>query len=77
VNAPELYTKKGKEARDYVRDRLMKARGIVVKTEKADDYGRYIGHVFYSFEDERPGQVYANGVYLNDELLKKKMVERM
>ena len=77
VNAPELYTKKGKEARDYVRDRLMKARGVVVKTEKADDYGRYIGHVFYSFDDERPGKVYANGIYLNDELLKKGYAERM
>jgi endonuclease YncB( thermonuclease family) len=77
LNAPELYTKKGKEVRDYVRDRLMKACGIVVKTEKTDDYGRYLGHVFYSFDDDRPGRVYAEGIYLNDELLKKKMAERM
>jgi hypothetical protein len=77
LNAPEITTKKGREASDYVRDRLMKARGVVVKTEKADDFGRYVGHVFYSYQDDQPGQVYANGTYLNDELLKKKMAERM
>lgn len=77
INAPEITTKKGKEVHLYVRDRLMKARGVVVKTEKADDYGRYLGHVFYSFESDQVGEVYARGVYLNDELLKKGMAERM
>lgn len=77
VNAPEIETKKGKEVAHYVRDRLAKARGVVVKTERADEYGRYVGHVFYSFEDDRPGAVYEKGVYLNDELLKKGMAERL
>lgn len=77
LNAPELETKKGKEAALYVRDLLTKARGIVVKTEKVDTFGRYVGHVFYSFEDNEVGKVYAEGHYLNDELLKKGFAQRM
>jgi endonuclease YncB( thermonuclease family) len=77
LNAPELTTKKGKEAHIYVRDQLAKARGIVVKTEKADDFGRYVAHVFYSLQDDRLAAVYENGIYLNDELLKKGLAERM
>lgn len=77
INAPELVTKKGKAAQLYVRDRLAKARGVVVKTERADEFGRYLAHVFYSYEDYCPGLVYANGIYLNDELLKKGLAERL
>lgn len=77
LNAPELETKKGKEAALHVRDQLAKAKGIVVKTEKVDTFGRFVGHVFYSFEDDEVGKVYAEGRYLNDELLKKGFAQRM
>lgn len=77
LNAPERETKKGKEAALFVRDQLAKARGIVVKTEKVDTFGRFIGHVFYSFEDDEMGAVYAEGRYLNDDLLKKGYAQRM
>jgi endonuclease YncB( thermonuclease family) len=77
LNAPERETKKGKEAALFVRDQLAKARGIVVKTEKVDTFGRFIGHVFYSFEDAEMGAVYAEGRYLNDDLLKKGYAQRM
>jgi micrococcal nuclease len=77
INTPEIATKKGKEAHLFVRDQLSKARGIVVKTEKTDEFGRYVGHVFYSFEEERLNAVYKKGVYLNDELLSKGYTDRM
>jgi micrococcal nuclease len=77
LNTPEIETKKGKAARIYVQERLAQARTVVVKTEKADDHGRYIGHVFYSFEDERVSAVYAKGIYLNEELLREGYAERM
>ena len=77
INAPEITTKKGKEAHLFVRDQLAKARGVVVKTEKADEFGRYVAHVFYSFQDDKLGAVYENGVYLNELLLKKGYAERM
>ena len=50
---------------------------LVVKTEKTDDFGRYVGHVFYSFKDDKLGAVYEHGVYLNEELLHKGFAERM
>jgi endonuclease YncB( thermonuclease family) len=77
LDSPERETKSGKEAARYVSEQLAKAKKIVIKTEQTDEYGRYIGHIFYSFEDADIGQVYAEGIYLNDELLKKKMAERM
>ena len=77
LDAPELSTKKGKEAAEYVRDRLAKAKGIVVKTVKVDIHGRFVGHVFYSFETDRVWKVFTEGVYLNDELLQKKLASRL
>jgi endonuclease YncB( thermonuclease family) len=77
INAPEIETKKGKEAFQFVRDTLAKAQGIVIKTEKVDAFGRYVAHVFYSFETDDVGEVFAEGHYLNDVLLKKKMADRM
>ena len=77
LDAPELSTKKGKEAAEYVRDRLAKAKGIVVKTVKVDIHGRFVGHVFHSFETDRVWKVFTEGVYLNDELLQKKLASRL
>jgi endonuclease YncB( thermonuclease family) len=77
LNAPELVTKKGKEVALYMRDLLTKAKGIVVKTQKVDTFGRFVGHIFYSFEDDEVGKVYAEGRYLNDDLLKKGYAQRM
>jgi endonuclease YncB( thermonuclease family) len=76
LDAPELATKKGKDVTHFVRDLLEKARGLAVKTETTDDYGRYLGHIFYSFNEDDVGDVYANGVYLNEVLLEKKMAAR-
>jgi len=77
LDAWEAETKKGKEATDYVRDRLGKAVGVAVKTARADTYGRYVGHVFYSDEEGDVENIYREGRYLNEELLKKGLAQRM
>jgi endonuclease YncB( thermonuclease family) len=77
LDAPEQETKKGKDATHYVNEQLAKAARVVVKTEKTDVFGRYLGHVFYSYEEDSVDKVYAEGRYLNDELLKMKLAERM
>jgi endonuclease YncB( thermonuclease family) len=75
---PGAGNKEGERGRAVCpRPQLAKAKGIVVKTEKVDTFGRFVGHVFYSFEDDEVGKVYAEGHYLNDELLKKGLAERM
>jgi hypothetical protein len=77
LNTPEIETRKGKEAAHFVRDVLAKARGIVIKTKRVDAHGRFIGHVFYSYNDDEVATVYEHGVYLSEELLKKGLAERM
>ena len=77
LDTPEAETKKGQKATEFVRRQLGKARGVVIKTEKADNHGRYVGHVFYSCEEMDLGKIYEQGRYLNGELLSRRMAERM
>ncbi len=77
LDAPEMGSKKGAASLAYVRDRLAEARAVVVKTEGMDDYGRYVGHVFYSPQAEGLEAVYEKGRYLNEELLRRGLAERM
>jgi endonuclease YncB( thermonuclease family) len=60
----------GEEARDYVQAQMGKAKTIVIQTHKIDIYGRYIGWVFYSLnEDDTWEKVFTSGRFLNQELL--------
>lgn len=70
LDTPPLREAGGKAAQAYVRDALAQVDFVVVKTNKVDLYGRYVGHVFYGpgLEDEQ--QVFAKGRYLNQELVK-------
>lgn len=46
VDCPELPTPEGRRARDFVYKRLLRAKTIVVKTQKTDLHGRYVTHLF-------------------------------
>ena len=61
----------GKEAFQCVRDQLAKAESVVVKTNKVDIYGRFVGHIFYSLTDQKIDVVFEKGRYLNQELVDK------
>ena len=69
IDAPAADEEGGPEATKYVLDQLAKAATVVVKTNKIDVYGRYVGHVFYSFKDEGIDEVFESGRYLNAELV--------
>ena len=72
IDAPELDTKAGRAARDFVVTRLANARTLVVKTQHAqrtDLYGRYIAHVFYSPTQVDIDACFQTGTHLNNELL--------
>jgi len=71
IDCPEKDTPLGRKAYEYVRDRMARAEVIMVKTNKIDIYGRYVGHVFYSFEKDSKEKVFAEGRYLNQELVSK------
>ncbi|MCK5580479.1 MAG: thermonuclease family protein, partial [Candidatus Omnitrophica bacterium] len=69
LDCPAMDEPGGEEAYHYARDQLARAGSVVVKTNKIDIYGRYVGHVFYSFEEMSGAKVFAQGRYLNEELV--------
>jgi endonuclease YncB( thermonuclease family) len=75
VNAPELNTKDGQETYSYVQEQMTKAKVLVCKTHMLDKYGRFVGHIFYSFDESADrADVFKTGRYLNQELLDKDLV---
>ncbi len=66
----------GKQATRFVRDRLNRAKTIIVKTNRTDIYGRYIGHIFYSYDNMEKDDVFKKGRYLNDELVRKGLARK-
>jgi endonuclease YncB( thermonuclease family) len=72
LDAPELGTDGGEEAKKYVLEQLAKAKSVVISTDKKDSHGRYVGYICYS-TDERDSweKVFRQGRFLNDELLQK------
>ena len=41
---------------------MAKAKGVTIRTIKVDIYGRYVGHVLYSFnENDNWEKVFAKG----------------
>jgi endonuclease YncB( thermonuclease family) len=72
VDAPAMDEDGGPEAFDYVREQLAKAKMVVIKTDRADKYRRFVAHVFYSLdEDNNPEKVFLTGRYLNSELYER------
>jgi micrococcal nuclease len=49
IDAPEVNTKEGKEAREFVRSYLQIGMDVIVRTEKDknDKYGRFLADIIY------------------------------
>ena len=72
IDAPPINEDGGRDAFNYVREQMAKAKTVVVRTGKADKNGRYVMHVFYSLEeDANKERVFKSGRWLNQELLDK------
>jgi endonuclease YncB( thermonuclease family) len=69
IDAPDIETPAGDEAYRYVIERLARAPFVMVKTNRIDIYGRYVGHVFYALKPLDSDAVFASGEYLNQQLL--------
>ncbi len=76
LDAAPISESEGKQAYRFVRDRLNRAKTIIVKTNRTDIYGRYIGHVFYSYDNMDKDDVFRKGRYLNDELVRKDLARK-
>lgn len=72
VDTPEITKKEGRAARNFVAKELARAKTIVIKSQKSDLYGRYLGHIFLAPEAVSLEACFQNGRYLNDLLLRNK-----
>ena len=71
IDCPPLEEPDGRKAFEYVRDQMAKVPFVMVKTNKIDIYGRYVGHIFYLFKSEDKDRIFGQGRYLNQELVDK------
>jgi endonuclease YncB( thermonuclease family) len=75
IDAPSLDEPNGKEAAKFVRAKLAKVDFVMIKTSKIDLYGRYVGYVFYSFNELNKDKVFTKGTFLNQELVDEGLAE--
>lgn len=68
LDAPEVGTKEGDAARNFVRSLLKEASLIVLRSSRSDKYDRYLADVFIPQGDEPDP---ATDVYLNNVLLQE------
>lgn len=69
IDAPELSTKEGAEAKKFVEAKLKEVEFVVIKTHKSDKYDRYLADIFYQKGEKNPQAVLEEGIFLNQELL--------
>ncbi len=77
IDTPAMDEPGGKEAYRFVLKQLAKADFVMVKTNKIDIYGRYVGHIFYSLKHLTKGAVLSEGEYLNQELISRGLARIM
>jgi endonuclease YncB( thermonuclease family) len=76
IDAPERGTPEGDKATRFVKRVLRKNPDIVICTHHYDKYARYLADVFYLPDSAGPKAIYAQGIYLNQQLLDKGMARK-
>ena len=71
IDAPERRTPEGEKATRFVRRVLGKNSDIVICTHHYDKYARYLVDIFYLPDSTNPKAIYAQGIYLNQQLIDK------
>jgi endonuclease YncB( thermonuclease family) len=75
IDAPEINTKKGKEAAAFVESELKNAY-LIIETRKKEKYGRYLAYVYYSKKYKDFVDIIRYGKLLNEELVKAGLANR-
>lgn len=78
INAAEATTKEGEKSTAALKEILKNTDFLIVKTSKTDIYGRYIADVFFDESGKKsdPQEIAKSGIYLNQLLLDRGVVER-
>lgn len=70
INTPEIDTASGKRAKSKLKELISHLPYLIIKTNKVDIYGRYIGDIFLPDENHEDEQETADeGKYLNQILI--------
>lgn len=75
IGAEELATNAGQKTFHALQKILKNVPFVIIKTNKTDIYGRYVADVFFSESETDPQKVADEGVYLNQLLLDRGLVE--
>ena len=76
IDAPERRTPEGDKATRFVKRVLGKNPDIVICTHHYDKYARYLVDIFYLPDSTNPKAIYAQGIYLNQQLLDKGLARK-
>ena len=68
IDAPEIMTREGQQAKRFVERELKKASSVVITSTKSDKYDRYLADVFYT--------VGGKELFLNNRLLEAGLASR-
>lgn len=77
VDAPSVKTAPGQKALSYVQQCLRGVEFVVIKTNKIDIYGRYVGHIFYARGVKDINAAFKSGHYLNQDILDHGMAQKV
>lgn len=72
VDAPDVDTKEGRAARNFLIDTMGRAQTTVLKTLSTDVHGRYVAHVFCMESSVSIDECFEQGTHINDLLVAKK-----
>lgn len=76
IDTPELSTRAGQRARQFVTDELADVDFVVITTTRRDNYRRYLAEIFYLPGESDPEVVLRKGVFLNRRLLEERLAIR-
>ncbi len=71
INAKEIESTQGQQAKEYIEARLNQCKFIAVKTYWRDKFSRYLADLFYIKRETDIYKVAEGGEFLNQELLDK------
>lgn len=75
IDTPEMSTLLGKKAKMWLENELKDLPFVVVKTYKSDQHDRYLVDVFYERGQSDAHRVAAEGIYLNDRLVREGLAQ--
>lgn len=77
LDAPELGSKKGASVKKFVESQLKDCPFLLIKTYASDKYDRYLVDVIFLKNEKKVSNVMTNGLFLNQEILRKGFADPM